>query len=89
MKKIARKLISPVYAFIDSQNLNLGVRSQGWKLDWRKFRQYLRNKYHVSKACVCIGHVNPFSRFIVRIDRLRGSLELKKHATGIGGRSKP
>ncbi len=30
-----------VYAFIDSQNLNLGVKSQGWKLDWRKFRQYL------------------------------------------------
>ncbi len=38
-----------IYAFIDSQNLNLGVTSQGWKLDWRKFRQYLRNKYHVIK----------------------------------------
>lgn len=45
------------YAFIDSQNLNLGVRSQGWKLDWRKFRQYLRNKYIVSKAYVFIGQV--------------------------------
>lgn len=45
------------YAFIDSQNLNLGVRSQGWKLDWRKFRQYLRNKYHVTQAYVFIGHV--------------------------------
>ena len=31
--------------------------------------------------------LKPFSKFIVRIDRLRGSLELKK--TGIGGRSKP
>lgn len=45
------------YAFIDSQNLNLGVRSQGWKLDWRKFRQYLRNKYSVSKAYLFIGQV--------------------------------
>lgn len=44
------------YAFIDSQNLNLGVRSQGWKLDWRKFRQYLRNKYHVEKAYTFIGY---------------------------------
>jgi uncharacterized LabA/DUF88 family protein len=47
-----------VYAFIDSQNLNLGVQSQGWKLDWRKFRQYLRNKYFVEKAYLFIGHVS-------------------------------
>lgn len=46
-----------IYAFIDSQNLNLGVKSQGWKLDWRKFRQYLKNKYNVSKAYLFIGHV--------------------------------
>ena len=45
------------FAFIDSQNLNLGVRSQGWKLDFRKFRQYLRNKYNVSKAYLFIGQV--------------------------------
>ncbi len=45
------------YAFIDSQNLNLGVQSQGWKLDWRKFRQYLRNKYSVEKAYLFIGQV--------------------------------
>ena len=29
--------VSRIFAFIDSQNLNLGVQSQGWKLDWRKF----------------------------------------------------
>lgn len=45
-----------IYAFIDSQNLNLGVISQGWKLDWSKFRQYLRNKYSVSQAYLFIGY---------------------------------
>jgi uncharacterized LabA/DUF88 family protein len=45
-----------IYAFIDSQNLNLGVKSQGWNLDWRKFRQYLRNKYGVTKAYLFIGN---------------------------------
>jgi uncharacterized LabA/DUF88 family protein len=44
------------YAFIDSQNLNLGVKSQGWKLDWRKFRQYLKNKYNVVEAYLFIGY---------------------------------
>ena len=46
-----------VYAFIDSQNLNLGVRSQGWRLDWRKLRLYIRNKYNVRKAYLFIGYV--------------------------------
>lgn len=45
------------YAFIDSQNLNLGIKSQGWQLDFRKFRQYLRSKYKVTKAYLFIGHV--------------------------------
>ena len=30
------------YAFIDSQNLNLSIRALGWKLDFRRFRIYLR-----------------------------------------------
>lgn len=44
-----------VYAFIDSQNINLGVRSLGWQLDYRKFRLYLTNKYGVSRAYMFIG----------------------------------
>ena len=171
------KKVEVVYAFIDSQNLNLGVKSLGWELDWRKFRQYLRNKYNVSKAFLFIGEkrgneklyvslrkngfivilkpaiilsdgtvkgnvdaelvlhamieypnyskaiivsndgdfhclaeyllqndkllhlITPnkrysqvlkrFSRFIVRVDQLKGSLEYVKKTTGIGGRSKP
>lgn len=46
-----------VYAFIDSQNLNLGVQSLGWKLDFKKFRLYLKNKYGVEKAYLFIGLV--------------------------------
>lgn len=46
------------YAFIDSQNLNLGVRSLGWKIDYKKFRLYLKNKYNVDKAFLFIGLVS-------------------------------
>lgn len=45
------------YAFIDSQNLNLGIRDLGWKLDYRKFRIYLKEKYAVKKAYIFIGFV--------------------------------
>ena len=49
--------IPKVHAFIDSQNLNLGIRSQGCELDFKKFRLYLKNKYHVEKAYLFIGLV--------------------------------
>lgn len=50
------------YAFIDSQNLNLGTQKVGWKMDWRRFRQYLREKYNVSKAYMFIGYVPEFEQ---------------------------
>jgi len=46
-----------VYAFIDSQNLNKGVKNQGWKLDFKKFRVYLREKYKVTKCYLFIGYI--------------------------------
>jgi len=45
------------YAFIDGQNLNLGIRNLGWKLDYSRFRTYLADKYSVSIAYYFIGYV--------------------------------
>ena len=45
------------YAFIDSQNLNLGVKSQGWNLNFVRFRHFLEDKYQVEKAYLFIGFV--------------------------------
>ncbi|MBI3602329.1 MAG: NYN domain-containing protein [Candidatus Omnitrophica bacterium] len=45
------------YAFVDSQNLNLGIREQGWVLDFKRFRIYLLENYSVTKAFLFIGYV--------------------------------
>lgn len=45
------------YAFIESQNLNLGVRTLGWQVDYKKLRLYLKNKYNVDRAFMFIGLV--------------------------------
>ena len=45
------------YAFIDSQNVNLGIQELGWKLDFRKFRIYLKEKYAIKKAYLFIGYL--------------------------------
>lgn len=43
------------FAFIDSQNLNLGIQKLGWKLDYARFRVYLEEKYNVRRAYLFIG----------------------------------
>ena len=48
------------HAFIDAQNIYKGVQSDGWSLDWRKFRVYLRDKYHVEKAFIFIGYMSQY-----------------------------
>lgn len=45
------------YAFIDSNNLNLAIQELGWKLDFRKFHIYLKEKYGVQKAYLFIGYL--------------------------------
>ncbi len=45
------------YAFIDSQNLNLGIRDQGWELDFRRFKVFLKEKHGVAKAYLFLGYL--------------------------------
>jgi len=59
-----------VYAFIDSQNLNLGVSKdinkkgklvyKDWKLDMVKFHRYLSEKFRVQKAILFIGYLENY-----------------------------
>lgn len=65
MSKQTKKPV--IYAFIDSQNLNMGVSSDvykhgkkvytGWHLDFKKFRKYLRDKFKVEEAFLFIGNL--------------------------------
>jgi len=45
------------YAFIDGNNLHLTMVNLGWALDYRRFRIYLKDKYHVTEAFYFIGKV--------------------------------
>lgn len=56
--KLKQNKVENNYAFIDSQNLNLGIQILGWKLDYKRFRIYLAEKYGVKKAYMFIGFVS-------------------------------
>jgi len=55
-----KKKNDEVYAFIDNQNVNVSIKNIGWKMDWRKLRQFLKDKYGVTKAYMFIGYVPEF-----------------------------
>src|SRR3989344_1764365 len=60
MNEVMTNKTPRVYAFIDSQNLNLGTQKFGWKMNWQKFRKFLQDKYGVTKAFMFIGYVPEF-----------------------------
>lgn len=59
-----------IYAFIDSQNLNLSIRDAGWKLDFSRFRRYLSDKYHVTKAHLFVGYVDNNTALYTSLQRM-------------------
>jgi len=75
---------SVIYAFIDSQNLNLGVLDQGWKLDFDRFRIYLKDKYNVKEAFLFIGYKAGNEALYTHLQQaryiviLKPTLEIKK-----------
>lgn len=64
---MGKKQKQTVYAFIDSQNLNLGISNDikrkgkkiynGWRLDFSRFRRFLADSYKVERAFLFIGQV--------------------------------
>ena len=63
---------------IDSQNLNLGTSKdickgrkriyKGWQLDYKKFRQYLADKFRVQKAFLFIGYIKQYEEMYENLE---------------------
>jgi len=58
------------YAYIDAANLHSAMKSLDWKLDYARFRQWLRDKYSVERAYLFIGHIPEYQDLYTRF---RGS----------------
>ncbi|MDB5188899.1 MAG: hypothetical protein JWM92_497 [Candidatus Nomurabacteria bacterium] len=47
-------------AYIDAANLDQALRSLGWKLDYKRFRIWLKEKYKVERAYIFIGRIKKY-----------------------------
>lgn len=86
------------YAFIDSQNLNLGTSKdithgrkliyKGWKLDFKKFRKYLTDKFRIDEAFLCIGYIKQNESLYKKLKTDGYKLIFKPTVKGHKGKSK-
>lgn len=66
------------FAFVDSQNVYKGTkRNLGWKIDWSRFRTYLRHKYRVERAYLFIGFVPEYNDMYDELQRAGFILKFK------------
>lgn len=49
-------------AYIDGANLHKGTKSLGWKLDYARFRIWLKDKYKVERAYIFIGLIPSYGQ---------------------------
>lgn len=77
-----------IYAFIDSQNVNLAIRDQGWRLDFERFRVYLKEKYHVKKAFLFLGYIAKYQSMYDRLKSYGYELVFKPTLEVSGGDTK-
>ena len=76
------------YAFIDGQNLYLGIASLDWKLDYKRFRVYLRDKYNISEAFYFLGYVAEQKTLYEYLQRCGFTLIFKEVSRSTDGKVK-
>jgi len=76
------------FAYIDGANLHKGIESSGWKLDYRKFRVWLLEKYGVKKAYIFIGLIPKYSDLYKYLQECGYTLVFKEVVYDSDGRPK-
>lgn len=76
------------YAFIDGNNLYIAITQLGWKLNYKRFRIYLREKHHVEKAYLFLGYLSENKLLYGCLRKYGYDLIFKPIVRGEGGKVK-
>jgi len=76
------------FAYIDGANLYNGSKSLGWKLDYRRFRIWLKDKYSVERAYIFIGLVGKNSGLYKFLQEAGYTLVFKETVSDSDGKIK-
>ncbi len=58
------------FAYIDGANLHKGIADLGWKLDYKRFRVWLKDKYKVETTYLFIGLISENKDLYTRLQEM-------------------
>jgi uncharacterized LabA/DUF88 family protein len=76
------------FAYIDGANLHNGIASLGWKLDYKRFRAWLSEKYGVKSAYIFIGLIPKYKDLYKHLQECGFTLVFKEVVYNSDGKPK-
>ncbi len=70
------------FAFIDNENVNVSVKRLGWKIDWAKFRKWLKEDFDVEVAYLFMGYMPEYQKMYDFFESIWYTLIFKKVRQG-------
>lgn len=76
-------------AFIDAQNLHLGTQTENWKIDFKRFRIYLKDKFKINEAYFFLWFVDDeYQTMYRKIQKAGFILEFREHNSSMKWKKK-
>jgi len=76
-------------AFIDAQNLHLWTSTENWKVDFKRFRIYLKDKFNVDEAYFFLWFLDENQQGMYRnIQKAWFIIEFREHSSKLKGKKK-
>lgn len=66
------------FAYIDGANLHRGIADLGWKLDYKRFRLWLTNKYQVKEAYLFLGLIAKYKDIYTYLQKVGFTIVFKE-----------
>ena len=76
------------FAYIDGANLSKGTATDGWRIDFIKFRKWLHDKYNVSTVYYFIGLIPKMNSLYIALQKAGFTLIFKEVVYGGVGEPK-
>src|SRR3989344_5455378 len=76
------------FAYIDGANLHKGVADLGWKLDYKRLRLWLINKYKIKRAYLFLGLIPQYKDLYTHLQEVGFTLVFKETTYDGNGKAK-
>ena len=76
------------FAYIDGANLHKGISSVGWKIDYKRFRVWLSDKYSVQTAYIFLGLIPKYKELYMKLQEAGFTLVFKEVVYDHNGKPK-